>query len=69
MSDGQADYPSTQMATLSTMKSLIHQFWTVALGNTSMDVLQQINNKMDGVFKELKDSADFVHVYAEIARN
>jgi uncharacterized protein YegL len=69
MSDGQADYPYSQMETLSTMKSVINQFWTVALGNTCMNVLQQINDKMDGTFKQLKDSADFVYVYAEIARN
>jgi uncharacterized protein YegL len=69
MSDGQGGFPFSQMQTLSTMKNLIDQFWTVALGNTSMDVLQQINHKMDGTFKELEDSADFVHVYAEIARN
>jgi uncharacterized protein YegL len=69
MSDGQAEFPYNQMETLSTMKTIINQFWTVALGNTSMDVLQRINKKMDGTFKELKDSADFVYVYAEIARN
>jgi uncharacterized protein YegL len=69
MSDGQAQFPFSQMETLSSMKIMINQFWTVALGNTSMNVLQQINQKMDGTFKELKDSADFVYVYAEIARN
>jgi uncharacterized protein YegL len=69
MSDGQAGFPFSQMETLSTMKNIINQFWTVALGNTSTNVLQQINEKMDGTFKELKDSADFVYVYAEIARN
>jgi uncharacterized protein YegL len=69
MSDGDAGFPSSQMETLSTMKYMIDQFWTVALGNTSMGVLQRINEKMDGTFKELKDSADFISVYAEIARN
>jgi len=69
MSDGKANYPYNQMKTLSTMKSMINQFWTVTLGDTDMNVLQKINNKMDGTFKELKDSADFVYVYAEIARN
>ncbi|CAF1618372.1 unnamed protein product [Rotaria magnacalcarata] len=69
MSDGQGGFPASQMQTLSAIKTMINQFWTVALGDTSMDVLQQINQKMDGTFKELKDSADFVHVYAEIARN
>jgi uncharacterized protein YegL len=69
MSDGQAAYPSTQLETLLTMKTKIHQFWTVALGQTKMDILEQINLKMEGRFTELKNSADFVQVYAEIARN
>ncbi|CAF3963734.1 unnamed protein product [Rotaria sordida] len=69
MSDGQAQFPYIQMETLSSMNAMINQFWTVALGDTSMDVLKKINLKMDGTFKELKDSADFVYVYAEIARN
>ena len=69
MSDGQAEFSSSQMKALSTMKYTIDQFWTVALGNTSMGVLQRINEKMDGTLKELKDSADFISVYAEIARN
>ena len=51
MSDGQAEFPSTQMETLSTMKYMIDQFWTVALGSTNMGVLQRINEKMDGAFK------------------
>ncbi|CAF3979690.1 unnamed protein product [Rotaria magnacalcarata] len=69
MSDGQGGFPVSQMETLSAMKTMINQFWTVALGDTSMNVLQQINQKMDGTFKELTDSTDFVCVYAEIARN
>jgi len=69
MSDGQADFPNSQLETLLTMKAKINQFWTVALGKTEMDVLEQINQKMGGTFKELKDSADLVDVYAEIARN
>lgn len=69
MSDGQADFPSNQLDTLLTMKSKINQFWTVALGNTKMDILEQINLKMNGIFTELKDSADLIQVYAEIARN
>ncbi|CAF1241505.1 unnamed protein product [Didymodactylos carnosus] len=67
MSDGQRGFPFSQMETLSAMKIMINQFWTVALGNTSMNVLQQINQKMNGTFKELKDSTDFVYAYAEIA--
>ena len=69
MSDGDALYPTIQLEALSQMEAKINQFWTVALGNTKMDVLEQINHKMSGSFKEMKDSADLVHVYAEIARN
>ena len=69
MSDGQAPFPNNELETLLSMKTRINQFWTVALGNTQMDVLEQINQKMNGKFKELKDSADLVHVYAEIARS
>ena len=69
MSDGQASFPTTQIATLSKMDTIISQFWTVALGKTEITVLQEINRQMNGVFKNLTDSADLVHVYAEIARN
>ncbi|CAF3072931.1 unnamed protein product, partial [Rotaria sp. Silwood2] len=60
MSDGQADYPDEQLETLLTMKTKIHQFWTVAFGYTQMDILEEINQKMGGRFTELKDSAAFV---------
>jgi uncharacterized protein YegL len=69
MSDGQAEYPDRQLETLLAMKAKINQFWTVALGDTKMDVLEKINQKMNGTFKELRDSDDLAHVYAEIARN
>jgi len=69
MSDGQAEYPNTQLDRLLTMKSRINQFWTVALGDTKMDVLEKINDTMDGEFKELQDSKDLVDVYAEIAHH
>jgi ADP-heptose:LPS heptosyltransferase len=69
MSDGQAEFPDQQLDTLLTMVTKINQFWTVALGNTKMDILERINQKMNGTFKELKNSADLVQVYAEIARN
>jgi len=69
MSDGQAEYPNIQLNELLTMKSRINQFWTVALGDTKMDVLEKINDTMDGEFKELQDSKDLVDVYAEIAHH
>ena len=67
MSDRQSGFSHSQMEKLSTMNYLIDQFWTIALGNTSMNVFEQINEKMGGTFKELKDSVDFVCCYAEIA--
>lgn len=69
MSDGQASFPGTQLDTLLTIKTKIHAFWTVALGQTEMDVLEKINEKMGGTFTELKNSADLIQVYAEIARH
>lgn len=69
MSDGQATCPDTQLKKLSTMESQIDKFWTVALGNTEMNVLKRINKMMSGEFKELSDSADLVDVYAEIAHH
>ncbi len=69
MSDGEAEYPGAQLEMLLKMKEKINQFRTVALGRTKMDILEQINLKMKGTFIDLKDSADLVHVYAEIARN
>ena len=69
MSDGESSFPGTQLETLLTMKNKIADFWTVALGDRKMDILEKINETMNGTFKELKDSADLVQVYAEIARN
>ncbi|CAF3876452.1 unnamed protein product [Rotaria sp. Silwood1] len=69
MSDGDAEYPDSQLQELLMMKERIFAFWTVALGDTKMNNLEEINRTMDGTFKELKDSADLVQIYAEIARN
>ncbi|CAF1551872.1 unnamed protein product, partial [Didymodactylos carnosus] len=69
MSDGQAPYPAKQLETLLTMKDRINQFWTVALGKAEIQVLEDINKKMDGTFKDIKDSVDLVQAYAEIAHN
>ncbi|CAF0875790.1 unnamed protein product [Adineta steineri] len=68
MSDGQAECPNTQLSTLLTMKIKIRQFWTVALGKTQMHVLEEINQRMNGTFRKLEDSADLVHAYGEIAK-
>jgi hypothetical protein len=46
------------METLSTIKDMINQFYTVALDDTSMSTLQRINEEIYRTFKELKDSAD-----------
>ena len=69
MSDGQANFPGSQLDTLLTMQTKINQFWTVALGDRERDILEKITEKMNGTFIELKDSAELVGVYAEIAQN
>ncbi|CAF1130118.1 unnamed protein product [Didymodactylos carnosus] len=68
MSDGRAERPDRQIQTLITMKTKIHQFWTVALGYTALDVLEDINRQMGGNFTKLKESVNLVQIYAEIAR-
>ena len=69
MSDGQANFPGSQLDTLLTMQTKVNQFWTVALGGRERNILEKITEKMNGTFLELKDSADLVGAYAEIARN
>jgi phage terminase Nu1 subunit (DNA packaging protein) len=46
------------METLSTIKYMINQFCTVALGDTIISILQGINEEIDRTFKELKQSAN-----------
>jgi uncharacterized protein YegL len=69
MTDGQASHPDKQLDELLTMRTRINQFWTVAFGAAKMDLLKKINEKMGGIFKELKTLDELINVYAEIARN
>jgi uncharacterized protein YegL len=69
MSDGEAEYPETQLNSLATkLDSEIKEFWTVALGKSEMAVLEKISKKMNGVYKQLKDPSELVQAYAEIAQ-
>ncbi|CAF0730234.1 unnamed protein product [Adineta steineri] len=68
MSDGEAEYPQAQLNLLKPMlDDQIKEFWTVALGTSRMEILEQINSKMKGTFKQLKDSSELSSAFAEIA--
>ncbi|CAF0853008.1 unnamed protein product [Adineta steineri] len=68
MSDGQADYPEIELKILEPMlNDQIQEFWTVALGEGNMSILEQINLQMKGIFKQLKDSSELSATFAEIA--
>ncbi|CAF0919988.1 unnamed protein product [Didymodactylos carnosus] len=68
MSDGEAPYPSTELNRLVKLNEQIKEFWTVALGEVEMPLLEQITTKMDGFYKQLKNSNELIQVYAEIAQ-
>ena len=71
MSDGEADYPEKELDALrKNHRSAIQRFWTIALTNDSsshLEVLQKINTEMDGAFYDVKQSADLIQTYAEVA--
>jgi uncharacterized protein YegL len=71
MSDGEAEYPEYQLnRLLNNYGSVIKQFWTIALAtnqSVSMNVLQNINRKMNGSFMDIKTSVDLIKAYAEVA--
>ncbi|CAF1371081.1 unnamed protein product [Adineta steineri] len=68
MSDGQANYPENELKMLEPMlNDQIKEFWTVALGEGNMPILEQINSGMKGIFKQLKDSSELSATFAEIA--
>jgi uncharacterized protein with von Willebrand factor type A (vWA) domain len=68
MSDGEATYPDNELNMLEPMlDNQIKEFWTVALGQCSMPILEKINYKMKGIFKQLKDSNELSQAFAEIA--
>ena len=69
MSDGQASYPETELNILSQSHgSILKRFWTLVLGSSQMNVLEQINQKMNGRFIYIRESSLLIEAYAEIAR-
>ncbi|CAF0942424.1 unnamed protein product, partial [Didymodactylos carnosus] len=70
MSDGEAGNPKTQLERLAPKKDaqIIKEFWTVALGEKELAVLERISKQMTGVYKQLKDSGELIDAFAEIAQ-
>ena len=67
MSDGEAEYPEAELTKLEQfVDQEIREFWTVALGDNQMLLLERINLKMKGTFKQIKDSKDLIAVFGEI---
>ncbi|CAF1196640.1 unnamed protein product, partial [Didymodactylos carnosus] len=68
LSDGEARYPKSELDILSDKygKSIAN-FWTMGLGSTDFKILAQINDKMNGTFKNITNSSELVTVYGEIA--
>ncbi|CAF1358530.1 unnamed protein product [Adineta ricciae] len=48
-------------------KSLIHKFWTVALGDYNKEVMQKINQKMQGDMIDIRRPEELEEAYAQIA--
>ena len=68
MSDGEAKYPKQALDKLEPLLDChVKEFWTIALGTSKMDILEQINQKMKGRFMQLKDSSELMDAYDEIA--
>ncbi|CAF1511769.1 unnamed protein product [Rotaria sp. Silwood1] len=68
MSDGQAKFPQRELTTLKTdHQDVIEKFWTVALGDTAMDVLKKINQAMGGYFLDIQDSSQLLEAYTTMA--
>ncbi|CAF1380703.1 unnamed protein product, partial [Didymodactylos carnosus] len=67
MSDGEATCPETELNRLQAMNDVhIKEFWIV--NEQKIGVLKRINIIMSGTFKQLKDPAELIQVYAEIAQ-
>ena len=68
MSDGQAQFPQRELTKLQSEHSnVIEKFWTVALGDTAMDVLKKINQAMRGHFLDIQDSSQLLDAYTAMA--
>ncbi|CAF3981550.1 unnamed protein product [Didymodactylos carnosus] len=69
MTDGDAIYPEQELNLLSAAHGVvIKQFWTLALGHAKMNVLNRINEKMNGTYFDIEESSRLIDAYAEIAR-
>ena len=69
MSDGEAEYPEKQLDHLALKKDAdIKEFWTFALGNQEMSLLEKINGKMGGIYRLLGQSEDLIQAFAEVAQ-
>ena len=71
MSDGEARFPEKQLdQILKAHDTVIKRFWTIALGLSEgepLNNLKRINEKMNGSFYDVTNSADLVQTYAEVA--
>ncbi len=71
MSDGEAPYPEQELnQLLHAHDSVIKRFWTVSLGDpnsVAAQILEKINEKMNGSFYDIEASNDLINAYAEIA--
>ncbi|CAF0938001.1 unnamed protein product [Adineta steineri] len=72
MSDGEGLYPDYELKRLIKEHGpVIKRFWTLALGinqvSSSMNVLEKINEKMNGSFIDIATSIDLLKAYAEVA--
>ncbi|CAF0977529.1 unnamed protein product [Didymodactylos carnosus] len=69
MTDGNTIYPEQELNLLSSTHGVvIKQFWTLALGHAKIDVLNRINEKMNGTYFDIEESSRLLDAYAEIAR-
>lgn len=71
MTDGDDEYPEQELNQLvEAHNNVIQRFWTVALNDGdlhSTEILNQINDRMNGLFYDVKTSHDLIRVYAEVA--
>ncbi len=71
MSDGEDRYPEQELnQLLQAHDSVIKRFWTMSLSDqnsSASQILERINEKMNGSFYDIETSVDLIKAYAEIA--
>ncbi|CAF2128208.1 unnamed protein product [Rotaria magnacalcarata] len=68
LADGEASFPQQELNSLKEKhRKNIVNFWSVGLGSTTFPILEQINNAMNGTFKNITDAKELVTLYAEMA--